>query len=131
MITPETWGFVIVVGISILVGGIVGYWIYFFKNKAGRCMQKILKNPKLLVKELNKNGKMYDIGPNDVKEEIHIDTEIDMATGKEIVVMKRIPVVPKPVPKSSPQEGPEKKVKAVSSRKKGAKKTDSKVDHEK
>lgn len=112
----DTMNFIIIaIGFSI-VGGIIGFVIHYFKTRQGREMEKILKNPRLLVRELKKHGKIYDIGPNDVKEELEFSTEINSKTGKEIVAVKRTAVEEKPDQVDSDKEKPNPKKRLKRSR---------------
>lgn len=88
----ETLGFIIIAISFSIIGGFIGYVVYRIKNRKNKEMQKILKNPKLLVQELKKHGKIYDVGKDDVKEELEIMVETDSESGEEKVVINRKPV---------------------------------------
>ncbi len=106
----DTIGFFIIAAGIAIIGGFVGYVAFLFRNKPDKLMQKILNSPKLLIEELKKHGKIYDIGRDSRKEEVEFTIEMDVASGKEQVKIVRHPIPePKPPKEKSSEEKPKKK----------------------
>ena len=89
-----TASFFIVAGFFSIIGGIIGYLIFRSRNRTDRIIKKMLKNPRRLVEELNKHGKLIDPGEDDLKNEIKITTRINPESGKEELSIIRIPIIP-------------------------------------
>lgn len=74
-----------------IAGGIIGWIFYCIKYREDMRAQRILRSPKSLVKELQKHGRLVDGGPEGEKMEMKFEVEIS-PTGKERVILKRIPL---------------------------------------
>lgn len=101
------------IGMSIVVGFIVGYIIFKrfpgLLDRDSKKIKTILNNPHLLVEKLKSHGELYDHGK---KLEIKVGT--DNETGKEVVVVEE-----KECPKAKRVQ---KKIDKKTSPKKGKKK---------
>ena len=78
----------IIIAFCILIGVVLGSFFHKrFPNlfSKDREMQKVIKNPHLLVEKLKSHGKIYDDG-----KELGIKVGIDKETGKEVVVIEEI-----------------------------------------
>jgi len=80
--------------IAAIIGAVLGWFYYYLKNAPDKRMQKIIKNPRLLIKELKKQGKFIEGDRDDIKEEIKYELEEDPVSGEKKMVMKKIPVNP-------------------------------------
>jgi len=83
--TPIGW---MAIALSIAVGVGIGSLLHKrFPNLFGkdRKMQKVIKDPHLLVEKLKAHGKIYDDG-----KELDIKVGLDSKTGKEVVVIEEI-----------------------------------------
>lgn len=112
----DTSSLIIVGGAFAIIGAIIGYFFYRVSTREDRSVRRILKNPHLLVKELKKHGKIYDIGSDDRKAEIELSVETSPTTGKEIVLIKK-----RLVPRGHPIQKDKKKEKAPKLKKKSIK----------
>lgn len=84
--------------VFVILGALGGYLVFKIKNRSDRRMNEVLNNPALLINELKKHGKIYDIGPDDTREEIEIS--YDEKNEDCPIVIKRNPqkVSAKPAP---------------------------------
>ncbi len=78
----------IIIAFCILIGVVLGSFFHKrFPNLFGkdRKMQKVIKDPHLLIEKLKAHGKIYDDG-----KELDIKIGTDKETGKEVVVIEEI-----------------------------------------
>ena len=81
--TPLGW---IMIGTSIFVGAILGYFLFkYFPNllERDKKIKEVINNPHLLVEKLKSSGKIYDGG-----KELDIKVGVDNETGNEVVVVE-------------------------------------------
>ena len=120
--TPIDW---MAIGLATIIGLGLGSFLHKrFPNLFGkdRKMQKIIKDPHLLVEKLKSHGKIYDDG-----KEIKIEVGIDSKTGKEIVVIeeiksKKAETIKKELKKDKPKKKVKKKKIAFTGREPGKRK---------
>lgn len=93
----DTVGFFVIAAAFSIIGAIIGYLVHKSRNKQDKEIKKILKDPKLLIEELKKHGKIYDTGTDDVGEEIELVSEAIGESGEEKLAFKRSPVKISPV----------------------------------
>ncbi len=89
-LTPLGWA---VITMSVLIGSAGGYFVFkrfpnLFNNE--RKINKIIKDPNLLLEKLKANGKLYEEGENGKRAEIDLKIGIDVNSGKEIIMMEKI-----------------------------------------
>ena len=78
-------GIIIIIS-SILAGLIIGCVIFkFFPNllSKNRKINKVIKNPNLLLEKLQSHGKIYDMG-----KELHLRVGKDSETGRDVVIVE-------------------------------------------
>lgn len=92
--------------IALIIGCLIGWAFWWWKNRETKVMQKILNDPELLIKKLKAHGKIYDDGCP-----ITIETKINEKGKKVIVIDKGEEIKPKVLPKSIKTEDSKKKVK--------------------
>ena len=86
--TPLGW---IIILVGIFVGITIGYFIFkrfpnlFNKFTKERGINKVLKDPHLLVEKLKSHGKIYDMG-----KKLDIKVGQDSKTGQDVVVVEEI-----------------------------------------
>ena len=107
---------IIMIVSGILAGLIVGYVIFrFFPNlfSKDKKINKVIKDPNLLLEKLQSNGKIYDMGKG-------LDFKIgkDSETGKDVVIVeekdvKRAKEIQKKIAGQTQTKEKEKKVKEV------------------
>lgn len=90
-----TSSFILVGIVFAIIGALTGYLVFKIKNRPDKKMEKILNSPELLIKELKKQGKIYDIGPNDERQEIEFEYDSSKEGGSMII--KRHSINPNPV----------------------------------
>jgi len=93
----DTAGFFLIAVILSLIGAGIGYLVYLNKFKESKEMKKVLKDPNLLLKELQKHGKITDVGTDNKKEELNLRVETNPSSGKEELIIDRIPLSKPPV----------------------------------
>lgn len=104
-----------VVGVIVLIiGGLIGWALWYWKNKETEEMQKILNDPELLIKKLKAHGKIYDRGCP-----ITIDIEINEDKKKVVVIKKGEEIKSKILPKTVKAKDSKKKKKKRKKRGKG------------
>ena len=124
--TPIGW---MAIGLAVVIGlGLGSFLCKRFPNLFGadKKIQKVIKDPHLLVEKLKAHGKFYSDG-----KEFDIQVGIDKETGKEIVVVEEIKSkkageIKKKVEKEAKKKVKKKKIaftgKDPGKRKKGVKK---------
>jgi len=91
--------------IGLIIGGLIGWALWWWKSRETKEMLKILNDSELLVKKLKAHGKIYDEGcPITISTKVNEDgkTVVDIEKGEEIKVKT------KPIKAKTPEK---KKVK--------------------
>ena len=88
-LTPLGWAVIIM---SALTGTVIGYFI--FKrfpsiSDYDKKINKIIKNPHLLLEKLKAHGKVYDGLEDGRRQEIDFKIGLDKESGKEILIVER------------------------------------------
>ena len=77
---------IIIIVLSILAGLVIGHFISkFFPNLVSRNkkINKVIKNPRLLLEKLKSHGKIYDMG-----KELDLRIGKDSETGQDVVMVE-------------------------------------------
>ena len=117
-LTPLGWA---VITMSVFAGTIIGYFIFkrfpdlFSKD---RKIEKVIRDPHLLLEKLKAHGKIYDGTDDGRRQEIDFKIGLDKESGKEILIVERKePVKLKEIKKKVP-EGKHKSKKGKKKKKK-------------
>ena len=114
--TPLGWT---IMGISVLIGSVGGYFIYnkfpklldIAHIKENKKINEVINNPNLLAEKLNAHGKIYEEGENGMRAEMQFKVGVNNE-GEEVLEVEKIESKLKPSkrkPKESRLKVPKKK----------------------